>query len=107
MQSDMGLFSTLPFINKLVHFLEFYFFYLRNKDNNISQDCFEKWSMITYTVYLYKLGIWKALNKIFILIILLLAQFSKKILKAHDVSSPVGYTEEVRNSVPVLKKLII
>lgn len=106
MQSDMGLFSTLPFINKLVHFLEFYFFYLWNEDN-ISQDCFEKWSMITYTVYLYKLGIWKALNKIFILIILLLAQFSKKILKAHDVSSPVGYTEEVRNSVPVLKKLII
>lgn len=62
--------------------------------------------MITYTVYLYKLGIWKALNKIAILIILLLAQFSKKIVKAHDVQ-PCGYTEEVRNSVPVLKKLII
>lgn len=50
---------------------------------------------------------WKALNKIIILIILLLAQFSKKIIKAHYVSSPVGYTEEVWNSVPVLNKLII
>lgn len=62
--------------------------------------------MITYTVCLNKSGIWKALNKIVILIILLLAQFSKKIVKAHDVSSPVGYTE-VRNCGPVLKKLII
>ena len=50
--------------------------------------------MIPYTVCLHKSGIWKALNKIIILIILL-AQFSKKIVKAHYVSRPVGYTEEV------------